>query len=91
VNVSDRRLHFGVLGPLVVWTGDESARVGGTKQRLVLAALLLGHGRPVSTDQLVDTVWPDRPPRSAVAKRLQAGCTGRFRVYGANSVAGSVA
>jgi len=65
--VSDRRLHFGVLGPLVVWTDDEGARVGGTKQRLVLAALLLGHGRPVSTDQLVDTLWPDRPPRSAVA------------------------
>jgi DNA-binding SARP family transcriptional activator len=56
-----------VLGPLVVWTEDQSARVGGTKQRLVLAALLLAHGRPVAADQLVDTLWPDRPPRSAVA------------------------
>jgi DNA-binding SARP family transcriptional activator/tetratricopeptide (TPR) repeat protein len=67
VIVSDCRLHFGVLGPLVVWSDDEAARVGGTKQRLVLATLLLGHDRPVSTDQLVNTLWPDRPPRSAVA------------------------
>jgi len=67
VIVSDRLLHFGVLGPLVVWTDDESARIGGTKQRLVLAALLLNHDRPVSMDRLVDTLWPDRPPRSAVA------------------------
>ena len=65
--MSDRQLRFGVLGPLVVWGDDGGARVGGTKQRLVLAALLLNHDRPVSTDQFVDTLWPDRPPRSAVA------------------------
>ena len=65
--MSDRRLLFGVLGPLAVWTDDEGARIGGPKQRVLLAALLLNHDRPVSTDQLVEALWPDRPPRSAVA------------------------
>ena len=63
--MSDRRLLFGVLGPLAVWADD--ARVGGPKQRVLLAALLFNHDRPVSTDQLVEALWPDRPPRSAVA------------------------
>ncbi|MFB9840440.1 AfsR/SARP family transcriptional regulator, partial [Actinoallomurus acaciae] len=65
--MSDRPMRFGVLGPLVVRTEGGNARLGGTKQRLVLAALLLAGGRPVSTDKLVDTLWPERPPRSAVA------------------------
>jgi DNA-binding SARP family transcriptional activator/tetratricopeptide (TPR) repeat protein len=66
VVVSDRELRFGVLGPLAIWDGDGSVRVGG-KQRVLLTALLFNHGRPASTDQLVDALWPDGPPASAVA------------------------
>ncbi|GLY89116.1 AfsR/SARP family transcriptional regulator [Actinoallomurus iriomotensis] len=65
--MSDRPLRFGVLGPLVVRADGGNARMGGPKQRLLLAALLLAEGRPVSADKLVDTLWPQRPPRSAVA------------------------
>jgi DNA-binding SARP family transcriptional activator len=33
------------------------------KERALLAALALHHGRAVSTDQLVDALWSDRPPQ----------------------------
>ncbi len=65
--MSDQRLRFGVLGPLAVWDDDDGPRISGTKQRVLLAALLLNHDRAVSADQLVEALWPDRPPRSAVA------------------------
>jgi DNA-binding SARP family transcriptional activator/tetratricopeptide (TPR) repeat protein len=65
--MTGRRLRFGVLGPLAVWADGEAPHVGGRKQRILLAALLVGHGRPVSTDRLVEAMWPGGPPRSAVA------------------------
>ncbi|MGB2567783.1 AfsR/SARP family transcriptional regulator [Micromonospora citrea] len=41
--------------------------LGTPKQRVVLA-MLVGHvGRLVSVDELVDELWPEAPPRSAVA------------------------
>jgi DNA-binding SARP family transcriptional activator len=56
---------FRVLGPVEVWTGQEWAKVGAPKQRSVLATLLLRPGEPVSTDTLIDEVWPDKPPAKA--------------------------
>ncbi len=44
--------------------------VGGPRQRAVLARLVVDAGRVVSTDALVDAVWGDRPPPTAV-KTLQ--------------------
>ncbi|MFD8938673.1 BTAD domain-containing putative transcriptional regulator [Streptomyces sp. NPDC059578] len=57
-------MHFGVLGPLVVWTADGvPVAVPGAKARTLLARLLVDPGRPVSTDRLVDDLWgPDSPP-----------------------------
>ncbi|MFD5557125.1 BTAD domain-containing putative transcriptional regulator [Streptomyces sp. NPDC127068] len=57
-------MHFGVLGPLVVWTADGvPVAVPGAKARMLLARLLVDPGRPVSTDRLVDDLWgPDSPP-----------------------------
>ncbi|MGH3391100.1 MAG: AfsR/SARP family transcriptional regulator [Actinomadura sp.] len=60
-------LRFGVLGPLEVRRGEERLAIGGAKKRTVLAALLLNSNRPVSSDRLIDTVWPTAPPKSAVA------------------------
>ena len=45
--------------------------LGGPKQRLVLAVLLLADGRPVSIDRLIDALWADEPPARAEAS-LQA-------------------
>ncbi len=56
---------FRVLGPVEVWTGQEWTEVAAPKQRSVLATLLLRPGEPVSTDTLIDEVWPGTPPARA--------------------------
>ncbi|MET9224276.1 BTAD domain-containing putative transcriptional regulator [Lentzea sp. NPDC003310] len=52
---------FGVLGPLTAG----SARLGGPKQRAVLARLLVARRRAVPVGVLVDDLWED-PPDGAV-------------------------
>ncbi|WP_405697834.1 BTAD domain-containing putative transcriptional regulator [Streptomyces sp. NBC_01185] len=44
---------------------DAVVRLGGPKQRTVLAALLLSPNNVVSEDQLVDILWEGSPPSSA--------------------------
>jgi DNA-binding SARP family transcriptional activator len=56
---------FRILGPVEAWTGQDWAKIGAAKQRSVLAALLLRPGEVVSTDTLIDQVWPDKPPAKA--------------------------
>ena len=53
------------MGPVEVWTGQDWAKIGAGKQRSVLATLLLRPGEVVSTDALIDQVWPDKPPARA--------------------------
>ncbi|WP_460768140.1 ATP-binding protein [Nocardiopsis nanhaiensis] len=61
-------MRFGVLGPLSVRTDHgEPVRVGDTKVRALLAALLLARGRPVPADRLVDHLWGDSPPTRPTA------------------------
>ncbi|GAA3148080.1 AfsR/SARP family transcriptional regulator [Nonomuraea roseoviolacea] len=58
---------FHVLGPLEVRTSGQPVRISGKKPRLLLATLLLDAGGVVGADQLVEVLWPERPPRSAQA------------------------
>ena len=39
--------------------------LGGSKQRTLLALLLLAPNRPVSVDRLIDAVWSGDPPAAA--------------------------
>jgi DNA-binding SARP family transcriptional activator len=57
--------EFCLLGPLLVRQGGVVTPVTREKERAVLAALLLGAGRPVSLDELTETLWGSRPPQSA--------------------------
>jgi len=65
IEPSGGRSAFRILGPVEAWTGQEWAPIGAAKRRSVLAALLLRAGEPVSTDVLIDEVWPDGPPAKA--------------------------
>ncbi|HEX6360416.1 AfsR/SARP family transcriptional regulator [Actinophytocola sp.] len=58
---------FRVLGPLEAEIDGRSVALGGPKPRLLLATLLLRPNTAVSTDVLVDVLWPGSPPRSAAA------------------------
>ncbi|MFB9909526.1 AfsR/SARP family transcriptional regulator [Allokutzneria oryzae] len=60
-------MSFRVLGPLEVAAGGRVLSLGGAKPRMLLGSLLLNPNRLVSTDLLVEVLWPHSPPRSAVA------------------------
>ncbi|MGB3442759.1 MAG: AfsR/SARP family transcriptional regulator, partial [Actinophytocola sp.] len=60
-------MRFQVLGPLRVDVDGHPLPLGGTKQRLLLAHLLLNVGKPVRVAQLVDVLWGAEPPTSAAA------------------------
>jgi hypothetical protein len=49
-----------VLGPLDVRSDGVSVRLGGRKQRTVLALLAVDVGKRVSVDALIDGVWGRR-------------------------------
>jgi len=58
-------LAFHVLGPLQVTQADAPVVLGGPRERVLLAALLVEHGRVVSVDGLTQALWGDRPPATA--------------------------
>jgi DNA-binding SARP family transcriptional activator len=59
-------LHFGLLGPLEVRLGERSLTISSGRQRSILCALLLHVNEIVSTDRLVDALWGEQPPATAV-------------------------
>ncbi len=60
-------MAFRVLGPLEAEVDGRPVALGGPKPRLLLATLLVHANTAVSTDVLVDVLWPAAPPRSATA------------------------
>ena len=63
-------VEFRVLGPLEAHAGSRPLRLGGSKQRALLAILLLNANEVVSSDRLIDELWDSDAPDSA-AKALQ--------------------
>ncbi len=64
-------LRFGLLGPLTVEHDGSRVDVGSPKQRAVLALLLLHANRPLTPEQMIEALWGEHPPESALAT-LQA-------------------
>ena len=65
-------MEFRILGPLEVRDDDGAViDLGGRQQRLLVAVLLLHPNEVVSVDSLIEALWPDQPPASAV-KSVQA-------------------
>jgi YVTN family beta-propeller protein len=59
-------LEFRLLGPFEVSERGRALEVGAGKQRALLALLILRAGEVVSTDRLIDALWEERPPASAL-------------------------
>ena len=59
-------IEFRVLGPFEVGEQDRLLALGSARQRALLALLLLHRGETVSADRLVDALWGERAPPTAV-------------------------
>lgn len=76
--------EFRILGPLEALAADgEPVSLGGQRQRAVLTLLLLRANHVVSTDFLVDSLWGERPPRTATTS-LHNAISALRRVLGPN-------
>ena len=60
-------MEFRILGPLEVADGAAVVPLAGVKQRALLALLLLSANQVVSSDRLIDELWPGQGPESARA------------------------
>src|SRR6476659_2318367 len=74
-------MDFRILGPLEVRDDRGGLSLGGGKQRALLALLLIHPNESLSTDLLIDELWPEQPPPT-VAKILQNYVSQLRRVLG---------
>ncbi|MGH3132017.1 MAG: AfsR/SARP family transcriptional regulator, partial [Gaiellaceae bacterium] len=72
-----RLIEFRILGPLEVRSQDRFLRLGGAKQRTLLAVLLLRANEVVAGERLIDELWGARPP--ATAGKLVQGYVSALR------------
>jgi DNA-binding SARP family transcriptional activator len=63
-------MDFRILGPLAVLDEGREIPLGGSKQRALLAVLLLHANEAISTERLIDELWGEHPPATA-AKTVQ--------------------
>ncbi len=59
-------LRLSVLGPLAAWRDGTAADLGPARQRAVLGLLALHAGAALPRAALVDALWPEDPPPTAV-------------------------
>lgn len=62
---TERRVRFGILGPLEVWHGENRIQLNRPLQRCILGVLLLEAGRTVSLGRLIEAAWGSEPPATA--------------------------
>jgi hypothetical protein len=60
------RLRVQILGPLRVWRDGREVDAGPRQQRGVLAFLAARAGNPVTVTEMIDLLWGEDPPPSAV-------------------------
>jgi DNA-binding SARP family transcriptional activator len=69
--LDDRQeIAFRILGPVELLKDDRPLRLGGARQRTLLAALLLHANEPLATSRLIDEIWGEDAPQTA-AKVVQ--------------------
>ena len=80
-------LEFRLLGPLEVTDGGRPVTLGGPRQRLVLAHLLLSANRIVTMEELIERVWDEEPPHAA-RNTIQSYVSHLRAVLGAERIEG---
>lgn len=69
----EKRLDFGLLGPLQMTIDGTPVPSGTPKQRAVLAMLVINRNRPVGVDALITALWEEWPPSGARGPRQHDG------------------
>lgn len=75
------QVEFRVLGPLEVRVGNRLLGLGGPRRRALLAILLLNANQVMSIDRLIDGVWGQDVPATAIAQ-VQAAVSALRRTLG---------
>jgi DNA-binding SARP family transcriptional activator/tetratricopeptide (TPR) repeat protein len=70
-------MRFQILGSVRVEVDGRDVPVTAGRDRVLLGVLLLHANQSVTRDQLIDAIWPGKPPRD-VRNQLQ-GCVSRLR------------
>ena len=79
-------MQFRILGPIqALFDDDQPAALGAPKQRGLLALLLVDRRRVVTAEQLIDGLWGEKPPASAL-QSLQVYVHGLRRALGAERI-----
>jgi DNA-binding SARP family transcriptional activator len=76
-------VEFRVLGPLEVIVDGRPTEIPAAKPRALLALLLLGRNRVVPVDRLIDGLWGEEPPATAL-KALQVYVSQLRKAIGAD-------
>ncbi len=63
-------IEFRILGPLEILVDGAPVRIGGRKERALLTLLALHAGEVLGPDRLIEGLWGEAPPASAM-KTLQ--------------------
>ncbi|MEV4348217.1 BTAD domain-containing putative transcriptional regulator [Actinoplanes sp. NPDC049596] len=59
-------LRLEILGPLRLWRGGAELQPGPRQQAYLLGVLLAREGQPISTAELVDLIWGEQAPATAL-------------------------
>jgi DNA-binding SARP family transcriptional activator/WD40 repeat protein/energy-coupling factor transporter ATP-binding protein EcfA2 len=78
-------VRYRALGPISVQVDDDYVKLGGLRQRIVLAVLLHSANRLVTQDALIDSVWSGEPPEAARAT-VQSYIYNLRRAIGSDSI-----
>lgn len=85
VRLNDRLLEFRVLGPLEVIGKDGPVPLPQGKVRVALGVLLVHADEVVATDRLIEDVWGERPPATAM-KSIHVYVSQLRRILGAEVI-----
>ena len=77
-------MDFRILGPVEAWAEGRALELAGSRQRALLALLLLRRGEPVPQDRLIEDLWGERAPQGAV-KALQVAVSRLRRALAAEA------
>ena len=81
-------MDFRILGSLQVLDEGHVVSLGGSKQRALLAVLLLHANETLSTDRLIEELWGEHPPATA-AKTVQVHVSRLRKALAARAGSGS--